>query len=134
MAFIQKDNAIFDELREVEVAAAVTKGQATVIQNVFGFYHNDVTVDDITDDRNEVTFIYRCRQVQADKLTGTGEAILKGDRVYATLASSFQSITANPTGTAGTDYYFCGWAKKDGAAGDSTVLINFDGTRYDEDI
>lgn len=134
MSFIQKDNAIYDELREITVAAAVTKGLAAVIQDVFGFYHNDVTAADIADNRDEVTFIYRCRQVLATKLTGTGEAISQGDKVYATLGSSFQSVTANPTGTAGTDYYFCGWAKKDATAAASTVLINFDGTRYDENI
>jgi hypothetical protein len=134
MAFEPKDNAIYDELWDVEVAAAVTKGQAVVVQDVFGFYFTDVTAQMITDSRNEVAFIYRMRQVEAGKLTGTGEAIIRGDRVYATSGSGFQSVTANPTGTAGTDYYFCGWAKKSAAASATTVLINFDGTRYDENI
>jgi len=134
MAFEPKDNDIYDELWDVEVAAAVTKGFGAVIQDVFGFYFNAVTAADITDGNDEVAFIYRMRQVEADKVTGTGEAIVRGDRVYATLASNFQNITANPVGVAGTDYYFCGWAKKSAGASDSTCLINFDGTRYDENI
>lgn len=131
--FEPKDCDIYDELWDVEVAAAVAKGQGAVIQDVFGFYFNAITAQNITDGNDEVAFIYRMRQVDAGKLTGTGEAITRGDRVYAVVAQNFL-ITANPTGVAGTDYYFCGWAKKSASASDSTVLINFDGTRYDENI
>jgi len=132
MAFEPKDNSIYDELWDVEVAAAVTKGEAAVRQDVFGFYFAAVTAQDITDDNDEVAFIYRMRQVLADKATGTGEAITSGDKVYYVVAND--NITATPTGTAGTDYYFCGWAKKTATATATTVLINFDGTRYDENI
>jgi hypothetical protein len=132
MAFEPKDNNIYDELWDVTVAAAVTKGQAVVRQDVFGFYFTAVTADDITNSNNEVAFIYRMRQVLADKATGTGEAIVSGDRLYYYPANDNVSPTA--TGTAGTDYYFCGWAKKSVAAATTTVLMNFDGTRYDEAV
>jgi hypothetical protein len=76
------------------------------------------------------TFIYEATQVRVGKLTGTGEAITAGQKVYATLGSNFQLVTANPTGVIGTNYYFVGWAKKDAAAGDSYVLIRFYGHEY----
>jgi len=128
MAFRWKDDVIYDELWDVIPATAVTVGQAAVIQDVFGFYIK--TREQVGE---EICFIYRCRQVEADKIQGTGEAIRAGDRVYAVVAQNF-FVTANPTGVAGTDYYFCGWAKKDAAANAEKVLINFDGTRYDENI
>ena len=80
---------------------------------------------------DEVTFIYEATQVRAGKTTGTDGAILAGQRVYATLASNFQLVTANPVGTIGTDFYFVGWAKKDALAQDSDVLIRFWGHEYD---
>ncbi len=127
MSFKWKDNVIYDDLWDVVISgAAVTAETAAVIQDVFGFYLTDGAIGD------EVAFVYRCRQVLATKKTGTGEAILRGDRVYYYPADDAISSTA--TGTAGTDYYFCGWAKKSALATDSTVLINFDGTRYDETI
>jgi hypothetical protein len=132
MAFEPKDNNIYDELWDVTVAAAVTKGQAVVRQDVFGFYFTAVTAADITASNDEVAFIYRMRQVLADKATGTGEGITSGDSVYYYPATD--TISATATGTAGTDYYWCGWAKKTAAAAATTVLINFDGTRYTEDI
>lgn len=101
------------------------KGFAYVVNNVFGFLLTAaLTVLD------EVTFIYRNRQVRVDKLTGTGEAIQHGQKVYATLGSNFQSVTANPTGVIGTNYYFVGIAKKDALASDTTVLIDFWGDEY----
>lgn len=132
MAFRQKDNHIYDELWDVIALTAVATGEATVIQDVFGFYLTAVTAADITNSRNEVAFIYRMRQVLADKAVGTGEAILRGDRLYYYPALDTVSPTA--TGTAGSDYYFCGWAKKSATATETTVLMNFDGTRYDETI
>ena len=132
MAFRQKDDHIYDELKDVVVLAAVTTGEAAVRQDCFGFYLYDVTAADIANSRNEVTFIYRMRQVLADKATGTGEAIISGDRLYYYPALDTVSPTA--TGTAGTDYYFCGWAKESASATAITVLMNFDGTRYDEAI
>ena len=113
MAFEPKDDIIYDELWDVEVAAAVAKGAAVVRQDVFGFYFNAITAADITDGNDEVAFIYRMRQVLADKATGTGEAIVSGDRLYYYPATDTVSPTA--TGVAGTDYYFCGWAKKSAA-------------------
>lgn len=132
LVFEQKDNQIFDELKDITVAAAVTKGEPAVIQDVFGFYHNAVTAADITANRDDVTFIYRDRQVEAKKIAGTGFAITAGDRVYYIVASD--AISATATGTPGTDSYFCGWAKETASATATKVLINFDGTRYDETL
>lgn len=128
MAFRWKDNVIYDELWNEIPATAVTVGQAAVVQDTFGFY---VKAREAAGE--EIAFIYRCRQVEADKLTGTGEAIVHGDRVYAVVAQNF-FVTANPVGVAGVDYYYCGTAKKDAAASAEKVLIRFDGTRYDENI
>lgn len=125
MSFEWKDDVIYDELWDVIIAgAAVTKGDPAVVQDVFGFYAADGAIGD------EIAFIYRCRQVLADKVTGTGEDIISGERVYYIVASN--AISANPGAVIGTDYYFCGWAKEDASASATTVLINFDGSLYDQ--
>jgi len=123
--FYPKDNVIYDELREVTIAAAVTKGQAVLHNDVFGFYFAAQT--DIT---KVVALVYRMRQVLADKGTGTATVINEGDRLYYVVATGVVSPTV--VGTIGTDSYFCGWAKKAAGASDTTVLMNFDGTRYDQ--
>ena len=130
--FDPKDVHIYDELLEIYPVAPVTKGQGVVVQDVFGFYIKSLTQAEIDASRNEVAFIYRMRQVEAPKITGTGEDIQSGERVYWVVASG--AVTANPTGTFGVDYYFCGWAKRDAAANETTVLINFDGTRWNENL
>ncbi len=126
MAFILRDDQVqsYHELWDIVVATAVTKGFGAVIQDVFGFYMTAGAAAD------EVTFIYQATQVRAGKLTGTGEAISAGQKVYATLGSNFQLVTANPAGVIGTDYYFVGWAKKDALANDDDVLIHFWGHEY----
>lgn len=122
--FEPKDNQIYDELWDIVPAALVTKGQAARIADVFGFYYFATsTIGD------EVTYVYRMRQVLADKVTGTGEDIQAGDRLYYYPAQD--AVSKNAVGAAGTDYYFCGWAKKDAEASASEVLMNFDGTRWD---
>lgn len=127
MSFKWKDDVIYDELWDVTPVAAVDAGDPAVVNDVFGFYIADGLA------AAETTFVYKCRQVEASKVTGTGEDIEAGESVYAVVADSY-NVTANPTGTAGTDYYYCGIAKKDATASATTVLINFDGTRYTEDI
>ena len=107
-------------------AAAVVKGEAAVVQDVFGFYLVDAAIDE------EVCFVYRMRQVEADKRVGTGEDILAGDELFYIPAEDVVTPTAGTT--PGTNSYFCGWAKKDASAADTKVLMNFDGTRYDETI
>lgn len=130
MAFRSKDNVIYDELWDVipaGAAASVAHGTAAVRQDVFGFYYTtNLTAGD------EVVFIYKNRQVEADKRVGTGEAIISGDKLYYYPTTDNVSPTA--TGTAGTDYYFCGWAKKNASTTATKVLMNFDGTRYNEAI
>jgi hypothetical protein len=130
MAFICKDPIIYDELHDYSPNAARTKGQAEIIQDVFAFHFWAVAAN------NESMPLYRCRQVRADKLQGTGEEVFPGDRLYAIPnagAANDLFVSPNrPAGTAGTDYIFCGWAKEYASGTDSDVLMNFDGTRYDE--
>ena len=120
--FLWKDNVIYDELFDVVPATAVVAGDPAVKQDVFGFY-----VKSRESVGEEVIFIYRCRQVEAAKKTGTGEAILSGDRLYYIVAE--QVVSPTVSGAIGTDSYFCGWAKRDAGALEETVLMNFDGTR-----
>jgi hypothetical protein len=126
MAFILRDDQqqSYHELWDQILTAAETKGFAQVVEDVFCF---NMTAGAIND---EVTRIYSATQVRVDKLTGSGEDINAGQKVYATLASNFQSVTANPAGVIGTDYYFVGWAKKDAAANETDVLIRFEGDEY----
>jgi hypothetical protein len=132
MAFRSKDNMIYDELWDVVPAGAassVQHGVGAVRQDVFGFYYStNLSAGD------EVTFIYRQRQVLSDKVTGTGEAIISGDRLYHIVAQNAVSPNIPVGGVAGTDYYFCGWAKKNAGANVDEVLMNFDGTRYDQNF
>jgi len=130
--FYPRDHQIYDESYDIIPAAAVVKGQPAQLRDVFGFWLTASQVPAGTA-LIEQTFIYKMRQVLADKLTGSGEEIQALDRVYAVVAQAY-AITANPTGTAGVDYYYCGTTKFDAAADDDEVIINFDGTRYDENI
>jgi hypothetical protein len=124
--FIGKDNLIYDELFDVIPGANVTKGQAAVRQDVLGFYF-------ATEDAgNETIFVYRMRQVLADKTVGTGEAIISGDRLY--YYPGTDTVSPNAVGTFGVDYYFCGWAKYSAGANEATVIMNFDGTRWNENL
>jgi hypothetical protein len=129
MGFLWKDNVIYDELWNVEPAAAISAGDAAVVQDVFGFY-----IKDRESAGEEVCFVYRCRQVEADKAIGTGNDILAGDRLYYVVATGLVQPTPPAGGVFGVDYYFCGWAKKDAPASYTTVLMNFDGTRYNENL
>jgi hypothetical protein len=122
-----KDVIIYDELWDIIPVALVVKKQAAVIQDVFGFYHfASIAIGD------EVTFIYRCRQVLADKEIGSGEAILAGDKLY--YYPSTDKVRPVAIGVFGVDYYFCGWAKRNAGANEATVLMNFDGTRWNENL
>lgn len=125
MGFRQKDTQIYDELW-VNILSTIAPLVAAIVQDVFGFY----LVGGVSGD--EVAFVYRMRQVEADKRTGTGEEIFAGDKLY--YYPSTDDVSPVATGTAGTDYYFCGWAKKDADADAVKVLMNFDGTRYNEAI
>lgn len=120
-----QDNVIYDELLEVEPATAVNKGDVALQQDVVGFWAKDREAAG-----EEVTLIYRCRQVLADKRTGTGEEIIAGDRLY--FYPTTNNVSPTPTGVAGTDFYFCGWAKENAGANVTEVHMNWDGTRPDQ--
>jgi hypothetical protein len=127
MAFYLADmqQQSYHELMDHINAAARAKGWAEVIEDVFCFQMRAVAIN------TEDTPIYQASQVWADKLTGSGEGINSGQRVYATLGSLFQSVTANPAGVIGTDFYFCGWAKRNADPDDERVLIRFWGHEHD---
>jgi len=128
-AFEGQDNQIYDELKDIIPGGFVYKGEAALIEDVFGFYFKQQTrIGGVGTE--EITFVYRMRQVLAKKITGTGNDIKAGDRVWYITASGAISNTKPGGGAAGTDYFFCGWAKEDAEAGDTEVLINFDGTLY----
>jgi hypothetical protein len=130
--FYLEDVQIYDEIEKLP-ATAQTQGTAAVVQDVFGFYlTSNLTGTLAPSTLEKLTFVYRARQVLANKETGSGYAIKAGDRLYYVKADD--KVTASPTGTYNTDYYFCGWAKLDAAADDLTVLMNFDGTRYNENL
>jgi len=136
MAFLWQDVEIYDELCD-ELGPdpiALTSGQARVIQECFSFL---LQTQELAN--QELTPVYRCRQVKASKRVGTGEDILHGDRLYAyplggLPVTQFQDfeVSPNAVGVAGTDFVFCGWAKEDAPAAAEFVLMNFDGTRPDQ--
>lgn len=126
--FTSKDPIIYDELYDVEAPLGTEKkGDALVVQDVLAFY-----VKDAESAGEEISVVYRDRQVEAVKKTGTGEAILAGDRLYH--YPTVKKVSPNKSGTYGVDYMFCGWAKRDAGALETVVLMNFDGTRYDENL
>jgi predicted RecA/RadA family phage recombinase len=110
-------------LRDQTPASTVVAGEGVVVQDVFGFYA--VTP---TRTSEEVTVIYKMRQVIANKRTGTGETINAGDKLY--YYSSDEKVSATATGVKGTDYYECGVAKETVTAAATTVLMYFDGIDY----
>ena len=115
----------YRELWDIIPAAVVVKGQAAIVQDVFGFYLKNT---EATTAGEEICFIYWADQVWADKETGSGEEIYSGQEVYYNVGTGL--VTANPVGTIGTDYYFCGIAKRNAAADDDQVLIEFIGDEY----
>jgi hypothetical protein len=124
--FYPKDPDIYDELWDVIPGAAKVKGEPEVIEDVFGFYFTETAANE------ENCFIYRMRQVEAKKAVGTGTSISAGEKLYFIVATGVVQNT--PVGTPGTNSYFCGWAKRDASDGSNIVLMNFDGTRYDETL
>lgn len=128
--FEWKDDVIYDELWDCHPGAAIVKGQGVVKQDVFGFWLK--ATETTTPTTEDIAIVYRCRQVEANKRVGSGEAILSGDKLY--YYPSDEKVSPVATGTAGTDYYYCGTAKKDASASALTVLMNFDGTRYAEAV
>lgn len=125
--FEMEDNQIYDDLWSVVPASlTVEKGDPAMRQDCFGFYFKNC--ESVTE---EVIFVYRMRQVHAAKKTGTGEAIISGDRLWYIFADEAVTPTKPGAGTPGIDYAFCGWAKQNAGASDTTVWMNFDGTLYD---
>lgn len=124
--FYPKDTRVYTESYDITTAAAVSKGEPAQLRDVFGFYMISALINTL------ITFVYKMQQVEADKATGSGEAILALERVYYVVATGL--VTAHPVGNFGVDYYYCGIAKFDASESAETVIIDFDGTRWDEDV
>lgn len=130
MFYLANDQAVsYREIWDVTPGAVVVRGQAAIVQDVFGFYFKGT---EAVTAGEEIAFVYWADQVWVDKEVGTGQAITAGQEVYYNVTGDgLGRITANPTGTIGTDYYFCGIAKRDAAANDSRAIIEFIGDEYD---
>jgi hypothetical protein len=115
----------YRELWDIIPAAVVVKGQAAIVQDMFGFYFKGT---ESTTAGEEITFVYWADMVWADKEVGSGQEIYAGQEVYYNVSSGL--VTASPTGTIGTDYYFCGIAKRDALANDDQVIIEFIGDEW----
>jgi predicted RecA/RadA family phage recombinase len=104
-------------LNDVTLSGTVTKGEIAAIGDTYGFYMTDGVNGD------EVAFVYKAKQALVSKLSGTGETITSGERVW------YSSSDGKVDGTKAGNYsiYF-GTALVDAAATDTTVLIEFDGT------
>ena len=129
MFYLANDQAVsYRELWDITPGTVVVRGQAAVVQDVFGFYFK---ATESTVAGEEIAFVYWADQVWADKEQGSGEEIYAGQEVYYNVNGAGTGlVTANPQGVIGTDYYFCGIAKRDAGASDEQVLIEFIGDEY----
>ncbi len=128
MAIFEPKSANYLHLWDVIPAnTAVVKGDPAIRQDRFGFYLKDV--ESVSE---ELAFIYWMEQVEAAKITGTGSAIISGDKLYYYPAQ--KAVSPTPAGVPGVDYYYCGTALRSAGVTDEVVLMEFDGTRYDENI
>ena len=132
--FIWKDVDIYDEFYDETPGMTIGTGRglAKMIQDCFAYFMKN---QERTNE--EIAALYRVRQTIADKRTGSGENIIHGDRLFAypktagiafTISQDWE-VSPIATGTIGTDYLFCGWAKEDAGENEDEVLMNFDGTR-----
>lgn len=125
MFYLREDQeASYEELWAEALFVAVVKGQPVVINDTFCFYFTAGAIGD------EVVPIWKARQVLADKATGTGTEIQRGEQIYYIVATGLVSNTAPVGGTIGTDYYFCGICKESADADEDQVLMSFWGDEY----
>jgi len=68
--------------------------------------------------------IYHCEKIDVDKLTGTGEAFIAGDKVYWSGVNG-TPVTPNYT----TGYYWIGIATEDAGEDDEVVEIDLKGDK-----
>lgn len=122
-----KDNHYKHLWDVIPANTAIVKGDYAVRQDRLVFY-----IKDVESTTEEVCAIYQCDQVEAQKRTGTSEAILSGDKLY--LYVSDGKVSPNAVGTPGVTYYYCGTALENADASDTTVLQEFDGTRHTENV
>jgi hypothetical protein len=130
--FEARDLHDYNELGGMATATAVTKGEVAIVQDRMCFHLYGKTAAQISEGNADITPIYKMRQVNARKRTGTGQEFAAGDNVY--YYPSDQRVSPAAIGIAGTDYYWCGTVKRAATASEETVLIEYDGTRYTEDI
>lgn len=121
----QSQAVSYREIWDAIPSTVIAKGQPAIIQDLFGYYLKGT---ELATPGEEICFIYWSDQTWADKEIGSGEGIYAGQEVYYNVASGL--VTASPTGTIGTDYYFCGIAKRDALEGADQVLIEFIGDEW----
>jgi predicted RecA/RadA family phage recombinase len=112
----------YQELWADEVVSAVEKGDVVLINDVLCFYFADAAAG------SEIVPVWWAKQVRATKGTGSNTGITRGQQVYYQISSG--NVTANPTGSIGTDYYFIGICKKTASESDTTVLMSYWGDEY----
>ena len=126
---------VYDDLFDVEPGVTALNGYGMRRQEVFGF-----VIKDNESATEDMALLYNCKQVEADKRVGTGEAIVSGDRLYAypkTAGIAFTTpqdweVSPVATGTVDTDFVFCGIAKFNAGANAEKVILNFIGERPDQ--
>jgi len=129
MAFILQDNQIYNECLSITPGVAVNKGDISIQGDVAGLWMTDSDPAD-GETPTQPVFVYKMRQVTAPKRAGTGFAIVAGERLYYNV--SLDAVEGSVIGVIGTDSYFIGWCKEGASASATTVLMEFDGTRYDQ--
>jgi hypothetical protein len=96
--------------------SATKRGVVTLINNVLAFLNIDAAAG------AEETVLFRCNVARADKKIGTGEDILRGQRLYIDFADMLVSKTK------GAGMLFVGWAEEDVDGSDASIKMCFDGT------
>lgn len=77
MIYIREDQiGSYQELWAEAINAAVVKGQVVIINDVMCFYLTAGAIGD------KVVPVWECKQVLADKVTGTGTEIERGQKIF----------------------------------------------------
>lgn len=101
-----------------DLSAGYTSGEILKVQDTFGIVHEDAAYGE------EFEFVYHIEKVIVDKLTGSGEAIVKGQRVYH---SGVYGTGVTAVWQSG--FYWIGIATENAGANVATVEIDLKGDK-----
>ena len=114
-----------------ESGVTYTEGQIYRIQETVGVLLLDIQYDSAgcktakeIEKGDEGVLVYHIEKVMVDKLTGTGESFLPGDKVYW---SGVQGAAVTPNFTTG--YYWIGIAVAPAGESDTDVMIDLKGDK-----